>query len=102
MATKQPIKKAAATAATPKAETKTVSTNTLPFLFGKQNYIIMVIGVAVILTGFLLMLGKNNTDPSVFNAEDIYSFRRITLAPIVVMLGFAIEIYAILKKPSAA
>lgn len=58
----------------------------------------MLAGVAVILVGFVLMLGTNNTDPAVFPADEIYSFRRITLAPIVVMFGFAIEIFAILKK----
>ena len=98
---KQPIKKVATTPATktifapaPKSE--------MPFLFSKENYTIMIAGVVIIIVGFLLMLGVNNTDPAVFPADEIYSFRRITLAPIVVMLGFAIEIYAILKKPAAA
>ena len=61
------------------------------FVFGKQNYMLMLIGLAIITIGFILMYGK----------EDIYDFRKITLAPIVVLAGFALEIYAIMKKPSA-
>ncbi len=70
-----------------------------PFIFDRNNYIIMVAGVLVILIGFMLMSGGATTDPNVFPKEELYSFRRITLAPIVVMLGFAIEIYAILRRP---
>ncbi len=68
------------------------------FAFGKENYVIMIIGLAVIIIGFLLMVGGGSTDPNVFNGDELFSFRRITLAPIVVMLGFIIEIYAIVKK----
>jgi hypothetical protein len=67
------------------------------FAFGKQNYIIMIIGCVVIAIGYLLMVGGGSDDPNVFNPE-IFSFRRITLAPIVILIGFAIEIYAIMKK----
>lgn len=67
------------------------------FAFGKENYILMLIGVGCILLGFILMSGGGSKDPNVFN-PDIFSFRRITLAPIVVLIGFVIEIYAILKK----
>ncbi len=70
-----------------------------PFIFDRTNYIIMIAGVVVILIGFMLMSGGATTDPNVFPKEELYSFRRITLAPIVVMLGFGIEIYAILKRP---
>ena len=70
-----------------------------PFIFDRTNYIIMVAGVVVILIGFMLMSGGATTDPTVFPKEELYSFRRITLAPIVVMLGFGIEIFAILKRP---
>jgi hypothetical protein len=59
----------------------------------------MIGGVVVILLGFLLMSGGATTDPNVFPKEEIYSFRRITLAPIVIMIGFGIEIFAILKRP---
>lgn len=71
-------------------------------LFDKNNYIIMLVGLAVLVLGFILMAGGKSSDPNVFNADEIYSFRRITLAPIVVLLGFAIEIYAIMKKPQSA
>jgi hypothetical protein len=68
------------------------------FAFGKENYVIMIIGLVVILVGFLLMVGGGSEDPNVFNGEELFSFRRITLAPIVVIAGFMIEIYAIVKK----
>jgi len=67
------------------------------FAFGKENYIIMLIGIVVIFIGFACMAGGSSSDPAVFNPE-IFSFRRITLAPILVVLGFVIEVYAILKK----
>jgi len=68
------------------------------FLFEKKNYVIMVVGLIVIALGFVLMAGGGSDDPNVFN-EEIYNFRRIRLAPTLVLLGFAIEIYAILVKP---
>ena len=68
-------------------------------LFGKSNYILVVVGVLFIAVGFALMAGGGSNDPNVFDAEAIYSFRRITLAPILVLLGFVIDIVAILKKP---
>ena len=86
----------------PRFESAKAATSSLPFVFGKENYVLMVVGVLVILTGFLLMSGGKTTDPNVFPADEIYSFRRITLAPIVVLVGFAIEIVAILKRPSKA
>lgn len=70
-----------------------------PFIFDRTNYIIMGAGVLVIIIGFMLMSGGATSDPNVFPKEELYSFRRITLAPIVVMLGFAVEIYAILRRP---
>jgi len=71
--------------------------HTQDFAFGKENYVIMLIGIGVIILGFICMSGGASKDPSVFN-PDIFSFRRITLAPILVILGFVIEIYAIIKK----
>jgi hypothetical protein len=68
------------------------------FLFEKVNYTILLIGVAVITLGFILMSGGGSEDPNVFN-EDIFSFRRIRLAPTTVLIGFGITIYAILKNP---
>jgi hypothetical protein len=69
------------------------------FLFDRSNYMWMIGGVVLILIGFALMSGGKSADPHQFNFDEIYSFRRITLAPIVVLLGFAVEIYAIMKKP---
>lgn len=68
------------------------------FLFEKENYNIMFIGLALIALGFILMAGGGSEDPNKFN-EALYSFRRIRLAPTLVLIGFAVEIYAILKTP---
>ena len=68
------------------------------FLFSKDNYMWMGIGLVFILVGFVLMAGGASPDPKVFDDAEVYSFRRITLAPILVLIGFAIEGYAILKK----
>ena len=68
------------------------------FLFSKQNYLILLAGVVVIALGFLLMSGGNSTDPNVFN-DDVFSFRRIRLAPTVIFIGFAVCIYSIFKSP---
>ena len=68
------------------------------FAFGKRNYKFMIIGILFIALGFILMSGGGSDDPNVFN-EEIYSFRRIRIAPLIVIIGFAIEIYAILTKP---
>ncbi len=68
----------------------------MPLTFA--NYKLMLIGLGVIVLGFVLMAGGGSDDPNVFN-EDMFSFRRITLAPILVLAGFAFEIYAIMKKP---
>ncbi|WP_396157964.1 DUF3098 domain-containing protein [Flavobacterium sp.] len=67
------------------------------FLFSATNYKILIIGLVVIALGFILMSGGANENPNVFN-EDVYSFRRIRLAPTVVLIGFGITIYSILKK----
>ncbi|CAL2077406.1 DUF3098 domain-containing protein [Tenacibaculum sp. 190524A02b] len=68
------------------------------FLFGKRNYLIMLIGIAVIALGFILMAGGGSDNPNVFNPE-IYGWRRIRLAPTLVIIGLGIEIYAILANP---
>lgn len=67
------------------------------FAFGKENYRIMLAGIALVLVGFALMTGGGSDDPQVWN-EEVYSFRRITLAPLLVLAGFVINIYAIIKK----
>ncbi len=68
------------------------------FALGKENYKLMAIGFAIIVVGFVLMAGGGSDDPNVFS-EDIFSFRRLTIAPIVLLAGFVFEIYAIMKKP---
>ncbi|AWA28999.1 DUF3098 domain-containing protein [Flavobacterium magnum] len=70
------------------------------FLFDKINYKILLIGLGVIALGFILMTGGGSDDPKVFS-EDIFSFRRIRLAPTTVLIGFGITIYAILKSPKS-
>jgi hypothetical protein len=70
------------------------------FALGKENYKLMIIGFAVIVLGFLLMIGGGSDDPKVFS-PDIFSFRRITLAPICILGGLVFEIYAIMKKPKS-
>ena len=68
------------------------------FAFGKRNYRFMIIGIIFIALGFILMSGGGSDDPNIFN-DEIYSFRRIRIAPLIVIIGFAIEIYAILTNP---
>ncbi len=65
------------------------------FVFEKKNYFIMIIGLLFIAIGFILMSGGASDDPNVFNPE-IYNFQRIRLAPTLVLIGFAIQVYAIL------
>ncbi len=68
------------------------------FIFQKKNHIFMFIGLALIALGFMLMSGGGSDDPNVFN-DDIYNFRRIRLAPTLILIGLGIEIYAILLNP---
>ena len=68
------------------------------FIFQKRNYLFMFIGLAFIALGFILMSGGGSDDPNVFN-PDIYNFRRIRLAPTLVLIGLGIEVYAILLNP---
>ena len=67
-------------------------------MLGKQNYVLMIGSAVLILIGFLMMIGGGSDDPNVFNAEELYSFRRITLAPITVISGFVVAIFAIFWK----
>ncbi len=68
------------------------------FALGKKNYILLAIGFGIILIGFFLMVGGAPKSPDEFNPE-VFSFRRISLAPMIVLAGFIFEIYAIMKKP---
>ena len=67
-------------------------------LFGKENYRWMLIGLVLIALGLILMGGGKSKDPNVFNPKEIYSFTRITLAPILILGGFVVEIFAIFRK----
>ncbi len=69
------------------------------FPFTRENYVLMIIGLVVLVIGYLLMIGGKSPDPNAFYPKEVYSFRRITLSPIVIIIGFLIEIYAIMKKP---
>lgn len=69
------------------------------FVFGKKNYKFMFIGLACIALGFILMAGGGSDDPKVFN-PDIFSWRRIRLAPTIILIGFGIQVYAILLNPN--
>ncbi|MBO9732925.1 MAG: DUF3098 domain-containing protein [Chitinophaga sp.] len=68
-------------------------------IFPKENYKFMLAGIVVIVLGFLLMMGGDANDPNSFKPEEVYSFRRITLAPTVIVLGLLIEVYAIMRRP---
>ena len=80
-----------------KAVKNTQEENDARMPLGKKNYLFMLIGLAIIIVGFLLMAGGGSDDPNGFNYE-MFSCRRITIAPIVVIAGFALEIYAIMKR----
>lgn len=69
------------------------------FLFEKVNYKILFIGVAIIALGFILMTGGGTEDPNTFDEEALFSFRRIRLAPTLVLIGFGVTIYSIMKNP---
>lgn len=79
---------------TKKKETAQPADNQKVMLFGKMNFIIVLIGVVLIALGFILMIGGGSSDPDVFN-EKMFDFQHITLAPILVLLGFVVEIVAI-------
>jgi len=68
------------------------------FLFGKRNFILLIVGLVFVAIGFILMVGGGSDDPNVFN-EDIFNARRITWAPIFILIGFGIEVFAIMSKP---
>ena len=68
-------------------------------LFGRENYMWMLIGLAFLALGFFLMAGGKSSDPNVFDPKEVYSTTRITIAPMLIITGFIIEIIAIMKKP---
>lgn len=70
------------------------------FAFQRQNYLLLIAGLVVVILGFIVMSGGGSEDPNEFS-EEIFSFRRITLAPIMVLGGYGLVMYAIMKKPKA-
>ena len=77
---------------------KTSASGLSEFAFGKENYKLLLIGLVLIIVGFLLMIGGGSDDPNVFS-DKIFDFRRLTLAPVLVLAGYVVEIFAIMKKP---
>lgn len=75
--------------------------NSAPFSFNKKNYKLLLIGLAVNILGYFLMIGGANEDPNVFDGE-MFSTMRITISPMLIILGFAIIIYSIMKKPKSS
>lgn len=78
------------------------TTNKTNPLFSKENFILMLVGGLVIALGMFLMSGGKSEDPNVFSNNEVYSSTRITVAPILIVLGLLIEVYAIFKKPKTA
>ena len=80
------------------ASKKKIEEKAVEFAFGRENFIIVYIGLALVILGFILMMGGGSSDPKVFN-DAIYDFQRLTLAPLLILAGFVVEIFAIMKKP---
>ena len=76
---------------------KNINKDKNTFAFGKINFTLLLIGLVILVVGYVLMLGGGSEDPNVFNPE-IFSFRRITLSPLVLLAGYGFIFYAILKK----
>lgn len=83
-----------------KKTVKEKATRERTILFTRDNYMWMAIGAVIIAIGMFLMSGGKNPDPNTFDTELVYSTTRITIAPIVILLGFVVEIYAIFRKPA--
>lgn len=71
-----------------------------PLAFDRMNYKLLLIGIGIVILGYLLMSGGGSGDPEVFIESEIFSPRRITVAPIVCLIGYVFVIYAIMKKPA--
>ncbi len=78
------------------------TTSKMEFALEKKNYRIMLIGLGIVILGYLLMSGGGSPDPNVFNGEELFSFRRITLAPLVVLIGYGVIGYSIMLKHKKA
>ena len=82
-------------------DTETTTSESRIGLFDKSNYTWMLAGAAVMIIGFILMAGGRSEDPNVFNTNEVYSTTRITIAPILILAGLVIEIYAIFRNPKS-
>ncbi|MFL5786541.1 MAG: DUF3098 domain-containing protein [Flavisolibacter sp.] len=81
------------------SSTKKPSSTGIGSLFDKENYKWMLIGLGVMLLGWILMSGGGSKDPNIFNKNEVYSPVRITIAPILIVAGLAIEVFALLRNP---
>ena len=70
------------------------------FLFQRENYILFGIGLAFIILGFILMTGGCSDNPQIYN-EELFNSRRIILSPLLIVVGFVIEVFAILRRPKS-
>ena len=86
------------TTSIPAAKSSATTQKMVDFAFSRENYRLMLIGLAFIVTGFILMIGGGSKDPNDFSPA-IFDFQRLTLAPILILAGYVIEIFAIMKKP---
>ena len=70
-------------------------------IFNKQNYVWMLAGIALMAIGMFLMAGGKSSNPAVFDENEVYSKTRITVAPILILAGLVVEIFAIFRKPKS-
>ena len=84
-----------------KVETPKLKADNSP-IFSKGNYLLMGVGAAIIIIGMMIMAGGKSSDPKVFDYNEVYSKTRITLAPILIIIGILVEVYAIFKKSPSA
>ncbi len=74
----------------------------LKMTLNKENYKFIILGCLIVVLGFILMSGGGTDDPNEFNEEELFSFRRITLAPFFVILGYVVVLYGVMKRPTAS
>jgi len=72
-----------------------------PAIFGKENYIWILAGIVIIALGMLLMSGGKSSDPNAFDQTQVYSTTRITIAPLLIIIGLVVEVFAIFRKPKS-
>jgi hypothetical protein len=95
MSAKKEISRKATAAATKKEKVQVVDHAPL---FDKTNYLLMIAGAVIIALGMILMAGGKSQDPNVFDPKEVYSTTRITIAPVLIVVGLLVEVYALFKK----